>query len=131
MSIYSDCSDLTEISIPEGVTSIGEKAFSDCKSLNNIYSYASTPAKLDATIFSEETYNKATLHVPYGTIDNYKTSDYWKNFSNIVEFDPTSVDTVIYGRKPAEEQKIYNLGGMRLATPLRGLNIINGNKVMY
>lgn len=33
---FSDCRNLTSIAIPEGVTSIGEFAFSSCKSLTNI-----------------------------------------------------------------------------------------------
>ena len=35
-SAFSDCSDLTEITIPEGVTSIGNRAFYECSSLTEI-----------------------------------------------------------------------------------------------
>lgn len=52
-------------------------------------------------------------------------------FANIVEFDPTGIETVSADRKPATERRIYNLGGVRMAAPQRGLNIINGKKVMY
>ena len=69
--------------------------------------------------------------MPYGTIDAYRTADDWKNFTNIVEFDPTNVEVISAEGKPAAEQRIYNLGGVRMATPQKGLNIINGKKVVY
>ncbi len=115
------------------MTSIGGSTFYCCDSLANIYCYGSTPAEPDNhyLIFSEDTYSGCTLHVPYGTIDIYKTADGWKFFANIVEFDPTGVEAVSADRKPATERRIYNLGGVRMAAPQRGLNIINGKKVMY
>lgn len=105
-----------------------------CNSLADIYCYGSTPAEPAYHyyhIFSEDTYSGCTLHVPYGTKEAYKAADDWKNFTNIVEFDPTGVEAVSAEGKPAVEQRIYNLGGVRVATPQRGLNIINGKKVVY
>lgn len=132
-SAFDGCSGLTSINIPASVTSIGGSAFYCCDSLANIYCYGSTPAEPDNhyLIFSEDTYSGCTLHVPYGTIDIYKTADGWKFFANIVEFDPTGVEAVSADRKPATERRIYNLGRVRMAAPQRGLNIINGKKVMY
>ena len=33
---YSGCSELTSVTIPEGVTSIGDMAFESCKSLTSV-----------------------------------------------------------------------------------------------
>ena len=35
--------------------------------------------------FADETYKKATLYVPQGSMAAYKSARDWKNFSNIVE----------------------------------------------
>ena len=130
---FSDCSGLTAINIPASVTSIGIYAFGNCNSLADIYCYGSTPAESDNLylIFSKDTYSGCTLHVPHGTMNAYRAADNWKYFTNIVEFDPTDVETVSADRKSTVEQRIYNLGGVRMAAPQRGLNIINGKKVMY
>ena len=127
---FKDCSGLTAINIPASVTSIGIYAFGNCNSLADIYCYGSTPAESDNLylIFSKDTYSGCTLHVPHGTMNAYIADDNWKNFTNIVEFDPTGVEAVSTGRKSAVEQRIYNLGGVRMAAPQRGLNIINGKK---
>ena len=124
-------SGLTSLNIPASITNIGAWAFYLCDSLDDIYCYGSIPAHNDYAAFSSNTYSNCTLHVPYGTIDAYRTADDWKNFTNIVEFDPTNVEVVSAEGKPAAEQRIYNLGGVRMATPQKGLNIINGKKVVY
>ena len=61
----------------------------------------------------------------------YRAAENWKDFTNIVEFDPTGVEAVSADGKSTAEQRIYNLGGVRMAAPQRGLNIINGKKVVY
>jgi len=35
--------------------------------------------------FADETYKKATLYVPKGSLSAYKSSNEWSKFSNIVE----------------------------------------------
>lgn len=67
--------------------------------------------------------------MPYGTIEAYKATQ-WGNFQKIFEFNPTGVEAVSTGDKAAKEMQIYNLGGVRMAAPQRGLNIINGKKYL-
>ena len=156
MSIYCDCSGLTSINIPENVTSIGMSAFAGCigltiiiipksvtsigdyvvvgcASLRDIYCMGYTPADVSDLMsgWNNDIEENCTLHVPYGTIDAYRYAGGWKRFANIVEFDPTGVEAVSADRKSAMERRIYNLGGVRMAAPQRGLNIINGKKVVY
>ncbi len=134
---FYNCSNLTSINIPEGVTSIGRMAFYNyystppTRGVRDIFCYGSTPVALSGSIFSSYTITKGTLHVPYGTIENYKAADYWKRFANIVEFDPTDVEAVSADKKADAERKIYTLGGVWIAAPQKGLNIINGKKVVY
>ena len=63
-----------------------------------------------------------------GTKVKYQEADGWKNFKNIVEFKTTGIDDTI-----ADEDKqraIYSISGVRLKSPQKGLNIINGKKVL-
>ena len=63
-----------------------------------------------------------------GTKVKYQEADGWKNFKNIVEFKTTGIDDTI-----ADEDKqraIYSTSGVRLKNPQKGINIINGKKVL-
>ena len=71
------------IIIPANVTSIGYSAFQDCSKVTAIYCYATNiPETGDGNPFNG-TANHATLYVPVGSLSNYQTADYWKDFSNI------------------------------------------------
>ena len=78
-------SKLNAISIPKGVTSIGNAAFSGCSTLIDVTSNITTPFAINDNTFSNYTYQNATLTVPIETEDFYMATTGWKNFTNIVE----------------------------------------------
>ncbi len=89
---------------------------------------------IDNDSFSEETYEKATLYVPEGCVDIYRSKDGWKNFVHIVEMDSTAISTPNADYKPFD---VYDMNGRKVraaATTLndlpKGLYIINGKKVI-
>ena len=91
VNAFSYCSNLEGITIGSGVSRIGRCAFWNCDSLSNVTSLATTPPN-DAdnsfnNIFSETTYNQATLNVPAGSINAYQEAIDWKDFSKILEID--------------------------------------------
>lgn len=90
---------------------------------------SSTPSQCQSRTFDNGTYKRATLYVPTGSAEAYRNAAYWRNFQNIVEFDPSSIEGIAgeNGRKP---QPVYDLQGRRLQQPQRGLNIIGGKKVL-
>ena len=79
---FDGCSSLKIVSIPNAVTVINTGAFDGCKNIEEVYSYATTPLDLLYNNF-DSNFNTATLYVPLASIDQYKTADYWKNFTTI------------------------------------------------
>ena len=89
---FGGCKGLTSITIGNNVTYIGDKAF-DNSDITTVISLIENPfgiyGKIDEhyRTFSLNTFNNATLYVPKGTIEKYKTTKGWKDFLFIEEGD--------------------------------------------
>lgn len=79
---------MTSVTIPNSVTSIGNWAFFECTNLTSVISKMENPCLIDENCFSEDVFNNTPLYVPKGTIEKYKSTNYWKKFLNIVEGTP-------------------------------------------
>ena len=66
--------------------------------------------------------------MPVGTIDKYKATNGWKDFVNIVEGTPTGIKVIENTQK--KNATIYDLNGVRQPEAKRGINILNGKKVV-
>ena len=82
---------MTELTLPNSVTSIGDAAFSECSGLSKITSLAGIPPVFDRCMFVGEEFgevNKANceLIVPEESITAYKQAKGWNEFSNIRGF---------------------------------------------
>ena len=84
---FKDCASLTSINIPNKVSSIGVEAFEGCYSLESIISLIEEPFAIRSGVFSNSIYVSATLFVPLGKIDTYKSAGGWQAFLNIQEVD--------------------------------------------
>ena len=80
---FSGCSGLTSITIPKSVTNIGDGAFGGCTGLNTIYSDATIPPSLSSNSFDYDGSTPA-LYVLSGCKDSYANAQYWNRF-NIIE----------------------------------------------
>ena len=104
---FANCTGISEIVIPEGVTAIGEHTFLRCGSLSavtlpdtltsigegafNYFNALDTvkclgtvpPVMASADCFSTAAYNRATLLVPRNSESTYSAADYWYKFAHI------------------------------------------------
>ena len=129
---FEECSGLTSVTIPNRVTSIGEYAFKNCN-IFTVISLIENPFTIfgkgtDGKVFSQKTFNYATLYVPKGTIHKYKATGGWKDFKNIVEGNPAGINVVKNTKN--NNTIIYDLNGIRQAELKEGIHIVNGKKVV-
>lgn len=102
---FSNCISLTSVTIPNSVTSIGSKAlyncfylntlfigkgvktigeyaFSYCSRLTDVYCYAGSVPSTNTNAFESSNLAYATLHVPAGSVNSYKSAP-WNGFCSI------------------------------------------------
>ena len=77
---FYECS-LTSITIPDGVTNIGSSAFNFCTSLTSVILLPTTPPTLGYDVFNN-TPSTLVLTVPKGTLEAYKTASRWSVYAN-------------------------------------------------
>jgi hypothetical protein len=81
------------------VTSIGKNAFFEGYGkgyIQSVVSLIENPYEIygkssDEKTFSINSYNNTILYVPFGTIEQYKSTKGWKDFSHIVEGSPSGI----------------------------------------
>ncbi len=82
-SSFDGCSGITYISLPKSLNDIYVSAFAHCSNLRDVYCYAENVPNTRDAFFASPIAN-ATLHVPAGSIDKYKTTSPWSGFGSIV-----------------------------------------------
>ena len=125
-------SGLTSVTIPNSVTSIGYNAFNNAD-ISTVISLIETPFAIEGKSstnksFSNNTFENATLYVPIGTINKYKSTTGWKDFKNITEGEPSGIQVITLDKDT--NSPFFDLNGRRLESPQKGINIIGGKKVV-
>ena len=123
---FKDCYNLTAVSIGSGVTELGSLAFRHCDALKKFISLVEEPFETEA--FKNLNIPEAILYVPAGTVDKYKNTKGWEAFRTILEADHSGINKVKVDQK--ENAPIYDLNGRLLSRPQKGINIIDGKKVL-
>lgn len=125
---FQKCSALTHISFGKSVVAIGKSALFGCDALESIISLNPTPPALD-TNFDRSQYFNIVVYVPQKSLSAYQTADNWKDFWDIRAVETDGIESVetISENKPTV---IYDLQGHKLGEPQRGINIINGKKLL-
>ena len=81
--LFWGCSRLSAITLPKSITSIGYDVFCGCNSLNSITCEAKTPPTISYGSF-QDVDKSILVYVPFAAISAYKSSYYWKEFTNIL-----------------------------------------------
>ena len=110
---------------------IGNYAFNDCDALTAVYCHWDEPLECEPK-FEDEIFMNATLYVPTGTVDAYRSVSPWDKFINIEEKDYSGIadtpqpevtvkviDGVItveggVGTASAPVVEVYSAGGQRV-----------------
>lgn len=149
---FSNCSSLTKVEVGNayglGVmldyaktliiaedyngTSLPSETYSSYTGLDTIVCRTVTPPTLPAT-FSDSQYETLVVIVPTEALATYQATDVWKDFwclqGGAESYTTTGIATATIDRSN-KASTIYDLNGRKLPVPQRGLNIINGKKVL-
>lgn len=80
---FFNCRKLENVIIPNSVTNIGDYAFMDCNALISITSLATVPPSLLGTDVFEGVDKLILVFVPQESVEAYKTAEGWREFTNI------------------------------------------------
>ena len=85
---FNNCNLLNgKLTFPATITSIGDYAYSGIGTITEIEMQGANPPTIYAHTFASES-SSTPVSVPCGAVLNYYTTNYWENFSTIVEAPP-------------------------------------------
>jgi hypothetical protein len=136
---FSDCTHLSLVILPRSLESINESAF-DSTPLQHLYCQSSVPPMVTRRTEYQENnarwvFHMATLYVPVGSADAYRSAYFWMDFENIVECNievDAITDVNVFSSISAQTPDLYDLHGVRIRAlpPKTGVYIENGRKVV-
>ena len=121
------CRELNTITFGNHVTSISNGVLDVCKNIKTIISLNTTPPYIKSKTFQSYHYS-VPLQVPIGSKEAYQNDMYWKNFTNINETDQTGIQSISLDIDKGSS--FYDLNGRKVERPQKGINIIEGKKVL-
>ena len=130
--ILNQCHALKSVIIPASVKVVEEYAIGYSNNVESITFLSTTPPAIFPASFEGLGYNYTkTIHVPEGCRDEYEYSTVGQTFTNIVDDVKisTGISNVTFSNTDTES-RIFRLNGTRVSSLQKGINIVNGKKVM-
>lgn len=97
--LFYGIANMIEASIPNNVTIIGNSAFNNCRGLSSVILTSNTPPTLGNgsgnnvfryTDVSEKILPNLTIYVPSASVNTYKASIGWSDYTSIIQAIPTT-----------------------------------------
>lgn len=92
---------LETVTIPASVSSIDERSFERCDNIKEIRVLNPQTPTVHDNSFTEDTFNNTTLFVPDVALEEYRNADVWKQFKNIRPLSSSGIRDINSDR-PAE-----------------------------
>ena len=132
---------LTKLELPSTVKEIGVYVIEDNQRLTSVVSRITEPFAVRDNIFANQEWNsdtqqydyfsiQATLYVPLGTKAKYEALSGWTWFAGIEEFEEKEDGITTIEHQPMTQGTWYNLQGVKIEHPQKGVYIRNGRKVV-
>lgn len=86
-SAFENCYGLTSVTIPNSVTNINKYVFYGCSGLTSVTVNAVTPPTLGSAVFGRT--NNCPIYVPAESVEAYKTASGWSTYANRIQAIPT------------------------------------------
>lgn len=74
--VFVGCYGLTSVTIPNDVTSIGDYTFQNCSGLKDLYVNSIVPPKIESNTLTN---SNILVHVSFSCLGQYLSAEYWKN----------------------------------------------------
>ena len=88
-AVFSRCAKLSEITIPDTITSFGSYSFNECAALTTM-----TCLSVNPPAFGTDMFRRANalehIYVPAGSVNDYKAASGWSNYASIIEAIPSN-----------------------------------------
>ena len=85
--LFESCENLNSVTIGNAVDIFEKHCFGSCGKIDTIVYLAAVPPVMiggENSFFEPVVFQNATLYVPFGSVEAYKTANVWKNFQKIV-----------------------------------------------
>ena len=145
---------IKEIVLGSDVTSIEHSAFYGCSGLTSIHLKGAIPPSVDNHNFTNSNFINTTVYIPKGSLETYQSTDVWKDFWDIQEYDATGINDInannitikmtangillpdakgknisIYSTNGALIKEIITYTGEEISLTKNGIYIINIDKI--
>ena len=136
--MFADCTsledmDLTTLSVNKNANV--EDMFRNCKNLMNIINQNIFPSEIeDETFISLTTRGICTVDIPSDCLADYQTANGWRHLfvtaADEMKANSSSLTAINSITEEESKASVFSFAGERLTAPVKGLNIIDGKKVM-